>query len=129
MPVPSPSGSGVLWYLGSQPGCVPMKFSLSNIIVGVALLALGYSFREPAETVVITRVDTVPYASFRDSVSAIRLEAAGLRAKLAGRGVVQPRTILRTDTLVLPPDTVLSLLNVQGRMLTIAPLIKDSDSL
>lgn len=106
-----------------------MKFSLTNVVAGVLLICLGYSFREPGETVVITRVDTIPYAAFRDSLESQRLEADGLRAKLAGRGVVQPRTILRTDTLVLPPDTVLSLLKSDGRTLTIAPLIKGSDSL
>lgn len=103
-----------------------MKVSLTNVIAGVLLLCAGYSFREPGETVVITRVDTVPYASFRDSLRSERIVATGLRAKLAGRESRQPITILRTDTLVSPPDTVVQMVVWREGMLTLAPLIRDS---
>lgn len=105
-----------------------MKVAWTNVAVGVLLLCAGYSLREPGETVVITHVDTVPYAAFRDSLNTQRLEADGLRAKLAGRERLAPRTIVRTDTLVSPPDTVLQLVNIGRGILTVAPLVK-TDSL
>lgn len=103
--------------------------SFSNVVVGVLLLCAGYSFREPGETVVVTRVDTIPFAAYRDSTRNLRLTASSLRDRLAARGVVQPRAILRTDTLVLPPDTVLQVLQLSASgVLSLAPLIR-SDSL
>ena len=100
------------------------------MLAGVALLALGYcAHREPGETVVVTRVDTVPYSQFRDSLKHERLEAEGLRAKLAGRSTLEPRTILRTDTLVTPPDTVVQSIRLYANGgLSLAPLIH-ADSL
>ena len=106
-----------------------VKVSFTNVLVGVALLALGYCSREPAETVVLTRVDTIPYVAFRDSLEAERLEVDGLRAKLAGHVRVEPVHIFRTDTLVTPPDTVVQLIRVEGETLLLAPLIQTSDSL
>lgn len=97
---------------------------MTNVVAGVLLICAGYSFRESGETVVITRVDTVPYAAFRDSLEGYRLESAGLRATLAGRDNSTPRAILRTDTFVTPPDTVLQLVRVTGSILSIAPLIR-----
>lgn len=106
------------------------RVSVSNVTaVVVALMAgvyLGQSEAEPP--VVITRVDTVPYAAFRDSLKSERLEADGLRAKLAGRESRRPLTIVRTDTLVSPPDTVLALVRVRDGQLAVAPLIR-ADSL
>lgn len=100
------------------------RVSVTNVLVAVALLVVGYSCREPGETVVLTRVDTLDYSRFRDSLKAERLESDGLRAKLAGRMRVEPVHIVRTDTLVTPPDTVLQLVRVEGQTLTLAPLIK-----
>lgn len=100
------------------------RVAWTNVAVGVVLLVVGYSFREPGETVVLTRVDTIPYAAYRDSLKAERLSAAGWRAKLAGRMAITPTAITRTDTLVIPPDTVLQLVRVEGPTLTIAPLIR-----
>lgn len=106
------------------------RVSFSNIAVGVVLLVLGYQLAGEGETVVLrqTRVDTVPPAALVDSIERLALEADGLRAKLAGRVRVEPVHILRTDTLVTPPDTVLQLVRVEGQSLIVAPLIK-GDSL
>lgn len=106
------------------------RVSLSNVVIGVVLLVMGYSCREPGETVVLNsvRVDTVAPAAMTALLENAVLENAGLRAKLRGYESRPPRQIVRTDTLISPPDTVLQLVRVDGRSLITAPLIK-ADSL
>lgn len=71
-----------------------------------------------------TFVDTVAPAALLAAVEHGALENAGLKAKLKGYETRKPLTVIRTDTVVTPPDTVLQLVNVMGEALTIAPLIK-----
>ena len=107
-----------------------MKVSITNVVVAVVCIWVGVYFGgSPTERVIVTHVDTVPYSAFRDSLKAERLEADGLRAKLAGHARVVPVYIFRTDTLVTPPDTVVQLIRVEGETLLLAPLIQTSDSL
>lgn len=105
-----------------------LTFSATNVAMAVACLWLGAFFGPSPKPVLITQVDTLFYSAFRDSLEAERLEADGLRAKLAGRVRVEPVHIFRTDTLVTPPDTVLRLVSVQHGELVLAPLIR-TDSL
>ena len=102
-----------------------MKASVTNVVAVVLALWVGRCFAPAITPVVITRVDTVPYAAFRDTVANLRLESEGLRAKLAGRSSVRAVTIVRTDTLVLPPDTVLQLVSMSDDgTLSVAPLVR-----
>ena len=103
--------------------------SVSTVLAVVGALWIGSYLAPDQPPIYETRVDTVAPAALLDSVRALRLESSGLRAMLAGRGEVQPRTILRTDTLVTPPDTVLQIVAMDGNgNLTLAPLIR-ADSL
>ena len=104
------------------------RISWSNVLVAIGFLLVGRYMGVAAEPEVITRVDTVPPAAMADSLSALSLEVGGLRAILDGRDYVSPRVILRTDTLVTPPDTVLQLVALKGTTLSLAPLIH-TDSL
>lgn len=91
--------------------------SLSNVVIGVALVALGATCA-PSDTRVVTvtepKIIRLPPKDFLRSRDSIPLETDGLRARLAGREEVVPRVIFRTDTLVSPPDTVIQVLRVDG---------------
>ena len=91
--------------------------------MAIGFLLVGIYASPAREPEVITRVDTVPSAAFADSLEALSLEAEGLRAILDGLDYVSPRVILRTDTLVTPPDTVLQLVNLTSSTLSVGALI------
>lgn len=104
-----------------------MRPSLTNVLVGVALVCAGYyANREPGETVVInhTRIDTVAPAGMMKLLEDGALENTRLNRLLRGYQSRPPIQIIRTDTLVTPPDTVLQLVSVRGADLTVAPLIR-----
>lgn len=95
------------------------RVSVTNVLAVVLALMAGLSLRtEPTPVEYATRVDTVSVSVMKDSLSAARLEESWL----AGRSSVTPRVVMRTDTLVLPPDTVLQLVNVSGSTLSLGVL-------
>ena len=117
---------------GHRLGRVRVKRpSLSNVLWGVAFVALGATFapaRDRVATFEVTRIVRLPAGQFGDSVADLPLEADGLRARLAGREERYPQTILVTDTLVLPPDTVIQVLRVnsEGNLTTGLLIVQDS---
>lgn len=99
------------------------KVRVTNVLVVAAALLLGRCSVNPEPPSVITSVKEVAPKALLDSVADLRLEAEGLRNRLAGRTVLPPVVILKTDTLVSPPDTVLVALSLSGRgELSLAPL-------
>lgn len=107
-----------------------MKFSVSNVIVAVMLLALGWAFgskdREPQ---VVTVRDTVAYRIYAHRLDQARIETEGLRARLEDVEARPPRVVTHTDTLVMPPDTVIRFVGVDSRgSLSIDMLISVPDS-
>lgn len=102
-----------------------MKISLSNIVVCVAALAIGRCSADAPERDVVTVTDTVPSPELLARVSDLQIKTDGLTAVLKNRKALKPDTVLVTDTLVSPPDTVLQALAFSSNgMLSIAPLIK-----
>lgn len=101
------------------------RASFTNIVAVIAALLLGRCSADlpPPPVITQTFVDTVAPAALLAAIEDGALENAGLRAKLAGHVRVEPVYILRSDTVVTPPDTVLQLVAVNGATLTLAPLI------
>lgn len=64
---------------------------------------------------VVTRVDTVAPADYQDQLRAFYMERDGLRARLEGIENRAPEVIVITDTVITPPDTVYSFVNVDSR--------------
>ena len=95
-------------------------------VVGALLLGRCTADVPPPPVITQTFVDTVPPAQMMALIEHGALENSGLRAKLKGYESRQPNTIIRTDTFVTPPDTVLQLVRVEGESLLVAPLVKDS---
>lgn len=105
-----------------------MKFSVTNVLIAVAMLFVGRCTADLPPPPVITHIvrDTVAPAALVDSVRVLRLTADGLKAKLADRHRLAPDTVLVTDMLVTPPDTVLQAVALSNGRLSLAPLIRDT---
>lgn len=92
------------------------------LATGILAFAAG---RDSAPTPpVITVVDTVVPEAFVEALEASQTEVGTLRARLEGVSVLQPSTIIRTDTVFTPPDTVVQSFRLSNGTLTIAPLIR-----
>ena len=86
-----------------------------SLAIGAALAVLGWSIgRSAVPRVVVTEVDTVPPAEMVRQLEDLRLEREGWRAALEAIEARGPETITRTDTLILPPDTVYRFVRVDG---------------
>lgn len=103
------------------------RLSLSNVLCGVTLVALGATCGPGRDRVVVhtePKIIRLPARQFTDSLTALSLEVDGLRARLAGREKRVPVVIVRTDTLVSASDTVVQILRVNpAGNLTIATLV------
>lgn len=85
------------------------------VLVALAVF-VGKAWGGAGRTVeVVTRVDTVAPADYQDQLRAFYLERDGLRARLEGIESRAPEMIVITDTVITPPDTVLSFINVDSR--------------
>lgn len=86
------------------------------VAVGL-LLALGRS-SAPSPQVVAPKTDTVPPAAMVASLEALRITNGGLMDRIRAHEARGPEIIVRTDTVVTPPDTVFRILNIDaaGRM-------------
>lgn len=90
--------------------------SWKGVAVAAAGLTLAYAAGRAAvpAPVEVTVTREVPPQALLDSLHALELEAHGLRAKLAGRVELRPRTVLRTDTVFRIPDSVILAGRVNG---------------
>ena len=88
---------------------------LGYVVAALVLLFFGKAWGERREPEVVTRVDSVTPARYAETLAGMRLENDGLRARLRGIESRPPRVIVRTDTVVAPPDTVYRFVNVDSR--------------
>lgn len=103
-----------------------MKVSWTTVFGMVAAVAFGATFG-PRDSVThhVTQVDTVAPAEFYRAVTELAIEKEGLRARLEGRESRRPSVVVRTDTVVTPPDTVYDALRVTAAgTLTTSSLIR-----
>lgn len=103
-----------------------MKEGVKAVVLAVAVGVIAFMFgRDTApKPTVVTQIDTVIPQAFQDALQDARLEVGSLRSRLEGIRPVTPVTILRTDTLVLPPDTVVQFFRITGGQITVAPLVR-----
>lgn len=103
---------------------------LGYLVLALILLFVGRAWGEGAtETVTVTRVDSVVPAEYERRVEALTLERDGIRARLEAIEARPPRIITRTDTLTIPPDTVIRFVAVDSRGSLSLDLLTARDSL
>lgn len=105
----------------------------SKAILAVALIlaaSAGWALRpDVVRTIRDTVIVELPPTELLDRVEALRIENEGIRARLEAREERPPSVILRSDTVISPPDTVFAGLHVDaGGRATLAPLILETDS-
>lgn len=107
-----------------------MRSSISNIVVGVILLALGFSLgaRDRPPQIVTVR-DTLTPVLYQQRIDRLTIEVEGLRAKLSGVNELRPQYIYVADTVVAPPDTVIRFVNVSDRGVLSVEYLTRADSL
>lgn len=102
--------------------------TISGIVVGLFLVAVGVQLGQATSSTVVVPVrDTVTASYYSKVVRDLRLANTGLRARLEGVHAVQPERILVVDTLYAPPDTVLRFVRVENDRLAVENLITVSD--
>ena len=90
----------------------PVQALTVAVLVALAVF-VGKAWGGAGRTVeVVTRVDTVAPADYQDQLRAFYLERDGLRARLDGIESREPTVIVITDTVIQPPDTIYSFINV-----------------
>ena len=92
--------------------------STSNIVVALAALFVGRALAQGSPPVTVTEIREVTPQSIQDTIEDMRLKNDGLLARIRGIESRPPRVILRTDTIVTPPDTVYSFVDVRDGQLT-----------
>lgn len=84
------------------------NLSWTSVLAVIVALAIGASLPlndpEPVQT---TRYEYVTPQSMQELVRGLTIENAGLRARVEGVHRVEPVVVVQTDTVVMPPDTVL----------------------
>ena len=103
-----------------------MQIKPSNVIAVIAAIMVGRCSADlpPPQTITETVYKTVAPAALLARVEALQMEKDGLRAALAGRSRLKPDTVIVTDTLVMPPDTVLQLVSLDSNArLSLATLV------
>lgn len=99
-----------------------MKVSWTNVAAVIAAVAITASLVEPEVITLretVTDTVTVSPDAFVKELKQIQPEGA----------VVSPRVIVRTDTLVQPPDTVLQVLRLDGAGIISSSILVSTDSL
>lgn len=88
------------------------------LVLALVALFAGKAWGEAGEPteVVKTVVRTVAPAEYTELLSELGVaDASGIRARLEGVRTVQPEVIVRTDTLIQAPDTVLRFFTIDSR--------------
>lgn len=88
---------------------------LSVVVLALVVFFVARATAAPGEPTIVTRVDTVTPPEYTETVERLHLENDGLRARIEGLRNVEPTVIVRTDTLVSPPDTVIRFVAVDSR--------------
>ena len=104
------------------------KYLSIAALVAIAFCAGFAAKPTPIGTPGRVRTDTVPPAQLLEEVEGLRQDNLGLRERLSGWEERGPRTITRTDTLVQPPDTVLTFVAMSGGGIISTPVLIVSDS-
>lgn len=100
------------------------------LVVAVVLVFVGKAWgSSQVDTVVRTQVDTVESGEYRAIAESYRIESEGLRARLEAVENRPPERIIRTDTVIQPPDTVLRFVTVNSRGRLAFELLLRRDSL
>lgn len=86
-----------------------------SLIVAAILLFVGKAWGSAGAPAVVTRIDSVPPAAYRARLAELAIDRDGLRARLEGIESRPPEVIVRTDTLIAPPDTVVRYVTVNSR--------------
>lgn len=99
------------------------------LVLAVLLVFVGKAWGERGGgTEFVTRVDSVPDAAYRQMVANLYLSNEGWRAQLEGIEALPPEVIVRTDTVVAPPDTVYRFVTVDGAGRLAVELLTRRDS-
>jgi hypothetical protein len=87
------------------------------VVILLALAAfLGYGWgRSPSGDDGPPVMLEVERAAYEARLESLRIDRDGWRARLEGVRTVSPDTVVRTDTLVMPPDTVIRFVSVDSR--------------
>lgn len=103
-----------------------MKDGVKAVVLAVAIGVIAFMFgRDTApKPTVLTRIDTVIPQAFQDALRDARLQVGDLRSRLEGVRPLTPVTVLRTDTVVTPPDTVVQFFRISEGRITVAPLMR-----
>lgn len=94
---------------------------ISAVVVALILLFVGYSLGHQT-TQVVTVTDTVTLADLERRLESEKREVSRLR----GINRSQPDTVFITDTVIPPPDTIITFVSVRDGRLTTSWLIGDS---
>ena len=105
-----------------------MRVSVSNVVVLLVAIAIGYTGRGSVYTVQTQTVyDTLAAQDARNRVIRERLRSDGWRARFESIEQRAPDTVFHVDTLVPPPDTIIEFVQVRGGTLTTGFLtVRDS---
>jgi hypothetical protein len=87
---------------------------IPQFVIGLLLVAVGYSFARAGEPTVVTVTDTVTVDEYKSIADDLLIERDGLLSRLRGITERAPEVVYVVDTLIAAPDTVIRFVTVDG---------------